>query len=210
MDMLQVAGAVLVAYLLGSISFSYLAGQLLKKLDIRDHGSGNAGATNTLRVLGKGPAIVVLLLDAGKGVAAVWIGFLMSGGIDPLLAGSLAGLASILGHNWPVFFGFRGGKGVATTIGVLATLIFFPALISGFIALLSIVLTRYVSLGSLLFVFSVLIITVAYDLASDTLNLMFLFVLALIAFLSFWRHRTNIERLTGGTESRLGQKVNVQ
>lgn len=209
MEYLQIGIAVIFAYLLGSVSFSYLTGQLLKKLDIRDHGSGNAGATNTLRVLGTGPAVVVLLLDAAKGIAAVFVGFFFSGGFDPVIVGALAGLASILGHNWPVFFGFRGGKGVATTIGVLATLVFFPALISGVIAIISIIITRFVSLGSLLFIFNTLLFTIAVQLFSDTFQGSFLLLLAVIALLSFWRHRTNIERLISGTESKLGQKVKV-
>ncbi|WP_069366647.1 glycerol-3-phosphate 1-O-acyltransferase PlsY [Salisediminibacterium beveridgei] len=201
--------ALIIAYLLGSVSFSYLTGQLLKKLDIRDHGSGNAGATNTLRVLGTGPAVAVLILDAAKGILAVFIGYFFSGAMDPAIAGALAGLASILGHNWPVFFGFRGGKGVATTIGVMATLVFFPALVSGVIAILSIVITRFVSLGSLLFIFNTLLFTLAVQLFSETFQVYFLLVLAVITGLSIWRHRTNIERLLNGTESKLGQKVEV-
>lgn len=209
MDYFYFIIAMIIAYLLGSVSFSYLTGQLLKKLDIRDHGSGNAGATNTLRVLGTGPAVAVLILDAAKGIAAVFTGYFFSGALDPAIAGALAGLASILGHNWPVFFGFRGGKGVATTIGVMATLVFFPALVSGIIAILSIAITRFVSLGSLLFIFNTLLFTLAIQLFTETFQGYFLLVLAVIAGLSFWRHRTNIERLMKGTESKLGQKVEV-
>ena len=115
---------IVVGYLLGSISFSYLFGKWFKGIDIRKHGSGNAGATNTLRVLGKGPAILVLLLDALKGVVAVLLGVWAAPGPDDIWIRVLCGLAAIVGHNWPVFFGFRGGKGIATTIGVMATLCF--------------------------------------------------------------------------------------
>lgn len=191
--------SLLIGYLLGSVSFSYLAGKLLKGIDIRQHGSGNAGATNTLRVLGKGPGITVLLLDMLKGVAAVWIGGLLSGG-DALIQ-VLAGLCVIAGHNWPVFFGFRGGKGIATTIGVMVTLAFLPALIAGLVAIATIALTRYVSLGSLLFtaILPILIWFMGYPIA--------IFILSLLLFVFAWvRHRSNIGKLLTGTENKLGAK----
>lgn len=196
--------SIILSYLLGAISFSYLMGQVLKKLDIRDHGSGNAGATNTLRVLGVGPAIIVLLLDCGKGIAAVWLGFFLSGG-NAVIAAS-AGTAAVIGHNWPVFFNFRGGKGVATTIGVLATLVIWPALIAGAAAILSIFVTRYVSLGSLLFITGTTILTFAlYNVFNYPFE--YIYFLAFLTVLSLWRHSTNIKRLIQGTESKLGQKV---
>jgi len=100
--------SIVIGYLLGSISFSFLAGKWLKGIDIRQHGSGNAGATNTLRVLGKGPGIAVLLLDMLKGIAAVWIGYALGGG-DPLVQ-VLAGMSVIVGHNWPVFSASAAAK----------------------------------------------------------------------------------------------------
>ncbi|PYZ99183.1 acyl-phosphate glycerol 3-phosphate acyltransferase [Alteribacter lacisalsi] len=192
--------AVIISYLIGSVSFSMIIGKKLRQVDIRQHGSGNAGATNTLRVLGKGPAAAVLLLDCFKGVAAVWIGLQLTGG-DPAGAGA-AGLAAIAGHNWPVYYGFRGGKGVATTIGVLASMVFVQALIAGAAAIIAIILTRYVSLGSLLFVSGTTVITLF--MKDDNTYLIFLLV---ITALSFWRHRTNIARLTSGKESKLGEKT---
>ncbi|TVY11598.1 glycerol-3-phosphate 1-O-acyltransferase PlsY [Paenibacillus cremeus] len=189
----------LISYLLGSISFSYLAGRLLKGIDIRKHGSGNAGATNTLRVLGKGPGITVLLLDMLKGVAAVWIGTLHSGG-DPLIQ-VLAGVCVIAGHNWPVFFGFRGGKGIATTIGVMVTLAFLPALFAGIVCILAIAATRYVSLGSL--VFTALLPILIWFMHYPTE----IFVLSLLLFVFAWvRHRSNIAKLLTGKENKLGAK----
>ncbi len=189
--------SLLIGYLLGSISFSYLAGKLLKGIDIREHGSGNAGATNTLRVLGKGPGIAVLLLDVLKGVAAVWIGTWLSGG-DPLFE-VLAGISVIVGHNWPVFFGFRGGKGIATTIGVMATLAFLPSLIAGIVAIVSIAITRYVSLGSLLFT-ALLPILIWFMIDSREI-----FALSLLLFVFAWvKHRSNIVKLLKGQENKLG------
>lgn len=191
---------ILIGYLLGSISFSYLIGKWLKGIDIRNHGSGNAGATNTLRVLGKGPAIAVLLLDALKGTAAVWIGCWVSGGF-PLIE-ALCGISAIIGHNWPVFFGFRGGKGIATTIGVMATLALVPALCAGGIAILSIILSRYVSLGSLLF--SALLPLFIYLMGRPAEIFWASLIIGVFAFV---RHRTNIAKLLKGNENKIGGRA---
>ncbi|WP_096434853.1 glycerol-3-phosphate 1-O-acyltransferase PlsY [Alteribacter populi] len=194
---------VVAAYLLGSVSFSVIIAKKLKQVDIRQHGSGNAGATNTLRVLGIGPAIVVLLLDCLKGVVAVWGSLFLTG--DPLVA-SASGLAAIVGHNWPIYYGFRGGKGVATTIGVLVSLVFLAALVSGIIAIISIVISRYVSLGSLLFISGTTILTIVFS-TYYVYPTVYLYFLIVITALSFWRHRTNIARLVKGTENKIGQKA---
>ena len=188
--------AVVLGYLVGSISFSFLFGRLFQGIDIRKHGSGNAGATNTLRVMGLGPALTVLALDIGKGVLAVWIGWWL----DPanLLLPILAGLAVILGHNWPVFFAFRGGKGIATMIGVVATLCFLPGLAAGIIGIASIVATRYVSLGSLLFAgllpFSLLLFGRELELVWFSVAM---------AALAFYKHRGNLVKLAQGKENKI-------
>jgi glycerol-3-phosphate acyltransferase PlsY len=190
---------ILIAYLLGSISFSFLAGKLLKGIDIRNHGSGNAGATNTLRVLGVGPGVTVLLLDALKGVIAVMLGHWLGDGSSLLLV--ICGVAAIAGHNWPIFFGFRGGKGIATTIGVMITLAFLPALIVIVIAIVAIAITRYVSLGSLLG--TVLLPIFIWSMGRPTE----IFVLSLVLFVFAWyRHRSNIGKLLKGQENKLGAK----
>lgn len=191
--------AIVAGYLLGSISFSYLYGRLFKGLDIRKHGSGNAGATNTLRVLGKGPAILVLALDVLKAIAAVWIGKWAGSG-EPWIP-VLCGLSVIIGHNWPVFFGFRGGKGIATTIGVMATLCFLPALYAGIIAILLIALTRYVSLGSLLFTALLPFFIWAMDRPTE-----YLWASIVIGVFAFVRHRSNIVKLVKGKENKLGAR----
>jgi len=191
--------AVIFSYLLGSVSFSVLLAKSLKGIDIRQHGSGNAGATNTLRVLGKGPAIMVLALDVIKGIAAVWIGRWLGG--EQVWVPLLCGLAAIIGHNWPVYFRFRGGKGIATTIGVMASLFFLPALYAGIIAILSIVFTRYVSLGSLLFV----LLTPLFLVISGQTG-PYLWTSLIIFVFAFWRHRTNIVKLIQGKENKLGSK----
>lgn len=192
--------SVIIAYLVGSISFSYLFGRLFKGIDIRKHGSGNAGATNTLRVLGVGPAITVLALDVAKGILAVWVPVWF--GQDNLWLQAGCGIAAIAGHNWPIYFGFKGGKGIATTIGVMATLAFLPSLIAGIIAILAIVLTRFVSLGSLLFTgllpFCLLFMGKPMEIV---------IVSVLVALFSFVRHRSNIVRLVRGQENKIGSKA---
>lgn len=195
--------SIVIGYLLGSISFSYLLGKWLKKIDIRNYGSGNAGATNTLRVLGKGPAIAVLILDILKGIAAVLISKLIGGEEWIPFA---AGLSATIGHNWPVFFNFRGGKGVATTIGVLLVLIPYPALLAGVIAIILIALTRYVSLGSLTFTVLTPIFLLFFDRYPDS----FFYVAIIFSLLSIWQHRVNIKKIIQGTENKLGEKSTIE
>lgn len=189
--------AIVASYLLGSVSFSVLIAKWVKGIDIRKHGSGNAGATNTLRVLGKGPGIAVLALDVAKGIAAVWLGYWLGNGNIwvPILCGAMA----ITGHNWPVWFRFKGGKGIATTIGVMATLAFWPALYAGIIAIASIVFTRYVSLGSLIFAALMPVFMLILGTAGELL-----IVSLVICVYAFIRHRTNIVKLIKGQENKLG------
>ncbi|HZG79391.1 MAG TPA: glycerol-3-phosphate 1-O-acyltransferase PlsY [Brevibacillus sp.] len=188
-----------ISYLIGSISFSYLISKKIAGIDIRSHGSGNAGATNTLRVLGKGPAILVLLLDAAKGLLAMGITHLLTGG-DPV-AYAMSGLFAIAGHNWPIFFGFRGGKGIATTLGVALGFSPLAFLIGAVLAVVTIAITRYVSLGSLILV-SVLPIAI-YVL--DKPNAFVWTSLALAVF-AYIRHYNNIRNLLAGNERKLGDR----
>jgi glycerol-3-phosphate acyltransferase PlsY len=190
---------VIIGYLLGSLNFSFLYGKLFKGMDIRKHGSGNAGATNTLRVLGKGPAIAVLGLDVGKGIAAVWMGYGFAQG--ELWLAVLTGLSAIIGHNWPVFFGFKGGKGIATTIGVMVTLSFLPTLLAGSLAIITILISRYVSLGSL--VFAAFLPAFIWYMERPMEIFWASLVVAVFAYI---RHRTNIVKLIQGKEHKLGSK----
>lgn len=195
---MNVAVAVVAGYLLGSISFSYLIAKRVAGIDIRKHGSGNAGATNTLRILGKGPGILVLLLDAVKGIAAVLLAMWFTGGNHTAMA--LAGVASIIGHNWPIFFGFRGGKGVATTLGVMASLSFVAFLWSALATILVIFITRYVSLGSLVFLALIPILMYVFGDPAE-----FIVMALIVAVLGYVKHRENIVRLIQGKENKLGQ-----
>lgn len=187
------------SYLLGSISFSFLFTRLIKKVDIRDYGSGNAGATNTRRVLGTKIAVVVFLLDALKGTTAVGLGYLLTS--SPVVIVS-SGLAAIIGHNWPIFLRFRGGKGIATTIGATIPLVFFPALISGILAILFIVTTRFVSLGSLIYTSSLPLTIWLVSYFRET-PFIYVWMTLVMAGLAVFQHRENIKNLIKGTERKI-------
>lgn len=197
--MINIIIAIIISYLLGSISFSYLAGKFLKGIDIREHGSGNAGATNTLRVLGKGPGLSVFVLDIFKGVLAIWISAWLVP--DSIKVEILCGFAVVAGHNWPLYFNFKGGKGIATTIGVMLTLCFLPVIFAGVLAILIIVLTRYVSVGSLLFATALPFFIWWMDKPHEILWL------SLVVFVfAYVRHRTNIVKLWHGKENKISFK----
>jgi len=197
--MINIIIAIVISYLLGSISFSYLAGKFLKGIDIREHGSGNAGATNTLRVLGKGPGFSVFVLDIFKGVLAIWISAWLVP--DSIKVEILCGFAVVAGHNWPLYFNFKGGKGIATTIGVMLTLCFLPVIFAGVLAILIIIITRYVSVGSLLFATVLPLFIWWMDKPHEILWL------SLVVFVfAYVRHRTNIIKLWHGKENKISFK----
>ncbi|MDQ0418045.1 glycerol-3-phosphate acyltransferase PlsY [Croceifilum oryzae] len=188
---------IVLAYLLGSISFSYVVGKITRGIDIREHGSGNAGATNTLRTLGKTAAIVVAALDLSKGIASVLIAGWLSAH-DPIVL-MISGLAAVAGHNWPIYLGFRGGKGIATTVGVFLALMFQATLIAGVIAIIVILITRYVSLGSLIFT-ATLPIAIYFV---GTYPKVYLWTSLLFTLFAFWRHRSNLSNLFKGVERKI-------
>lgn|SRR5690554_807416 len=194
---MMAAAVILAGYLLGSVSFSVLIAKWVGGIDIRSHGSGNAGATNTLRVLGIGPALTVFALDLLKGAGAVLLAaWLVPGN---LWVQAAAGLAAVAGHNWPVWFRFRGGKGIATTIGFVASVMFVPGVIAGAIGILAIVLTRYVSLGSLLFTALLPVFVLVLDRPAE----LFWSSLVIMA-LAWFRHRGNLLKLIRGEENKIG------
>lgn len=188
------------AYLLGSISFGLLMGKWFLGVDIRQHGSGNAGATNLSRLMGTGPGIVVLLLDGLKGFVPAFVTLKLTGGA--YAAAMLVGIAAVIGHIWPVYFRFQGGKGVATTIGVMLAISFWATVIAGLLTLLVIAITRYVSVGSLLFVSLMPWLLLFFGRGWAV------FVLSLaLTGLVIWKHRENIRRLLQGEENRFGKRV---
>lgn len=200
--MLATVLIILAAYLLGSLSFAVILSKLAGMPDPRSYGSGNPGATNVLRTGRKAVAVFTLLGDGLKGVVAVWLAHALS---DPfnLAPGmdALAGLAAFVGHLWPVFFRFQGGKGVATALGVILALSPVLGLITLLVWLAVFAVTRISSLSAL--TAAACTPFAAYALAADTPRLLAL--LALTA-LVFWRHRANIRRLLAGEEGRFRKK----
>jgi len=191
------------AYLLGSLPFSLIIGKAFYGTDVRDHGSGNAGATNTWRVLGWKAGLPVLLLDISKGIAATYIPYLftsVTGDQDILLWGRIiCGVVAALGHIYPVFAGFRGGKAVATLFGVIIGLMALPATGSFLVFLLVFLVFRFVSLGSLLAGLSLPVMV--YFLTDHPVQLVIISLLVSVMVLI--THRENIGRLVRGEETKL-------
>jgi glycerol-3-phosphate acyltransferase PlsY len=195
--------ALLAAYLAGAVPIGWLVARAFGVSDIRRRGSGNIGATNVLRTLGRVPAVVTLVADVLKGYLAVMLGSVLAGDEPSITAASA--VAAVVGNCWSVFLGFRGGKGVATGLGALlrtvplATLAALPV----FVAVVA--TTRYVSLGSLLGAACVPLgaVMLGYPRASAVAALA-------VAAIVTARHHTNIARLRAGTESRLGQRSGNQ
>ncbi|MCF6462724.1 glycerol-3-phosphate 1-O-acyltransferase PlsY [Clostridium sp. Cult1] len=197
MKVLLVAG---ISYLIGSFSSAYVLGQMFKKVDIRGYGSGNAGATNALRVFGKKIGGLAFILDVLKGVLAVYIG----GNILGYNGELIGGLFAVVGHNWPVFLKFKGGKGIATSFGVLLSIHWPIAIISLIFFLLVVIITRYVSLGSIL---SAILVPILGLVTNKPFNWNFVIVTFILAMLAIYRHRSNIERLIHGKEYKIGEKT---
>ncbi len=198
------------AYLLGSIPFGLLVAKA-RGVDIRTAGSGNIGATNAMRVLGKPAGILVLLLDALKGyAAAAFLPHLLLVLLDvsspgPDLLPLLAGICAVLGHNYPCWLKFKGGKGIATTAGVYLALAPWAVLIALVVFLIAVAATRYVSVGSIAAAIALpaaVWILVPGDPCLD-------FVTTALGVLAIYKHKSNIQRLRAGTENRLGQKAEV-
>lgn len=188
----------LFSYILGCLSPSHYIGKRFMNIDIREHGSGNAGATNAMRVMGKKVGALTLLLDLLKGALAVWIGRYFLGEIGSLIGA----LFVVLGHDFPVLLKFKGGKGVATSIGVLLTIVPYVGLIAVITGVLIVIFTRYVSLASVtVAVLSPIMVYLQYREFNSTF-----FVIFFLASLLIFKHRENIKRLINKTESKLGSK----
>lgn len=206
--MLQIILAIFISYLIGSIPTAYIFGRLLKGIDIRKFGSGNVGATNALRVLGKGAGITVLILDILKGfLAVVFIGnYAVSGGINisnEAIRISL-GLSCISGHNWTIFLGFKGGKGIATTFGVLLGLavnmagfrvVLFASIITWLVVLL---ISRIVSIASVITGIALPIYMIIFKQSN-----VLVFSSVILALFIILRHKSNLKRVFQGKETRL-------
>ena len=206
---------VILAYLIGSINASIIISKIMKN-DIRTHGSGNAGATNMLRVMGKGAAFAVVIIDALKAFIATWIAIFISNWLqigypDTLILKYFAVVAVVLGHNFPVFFGFRGGKGIVTSVAVIFAVDWRLGIIVLGVGVLAIVLTRFVSLGSLIgCVLFPLVCYVRYMDAPWSYEKAVIFPAVFLGILGIIRHKNNIKKLISGTERKIGEKAKEQ
>ncbi len=196
--------------MLGSIPTSIIVGKIVKGIDIRQYGSGNAGATNVFRVLGWKPGVVVMLIDIGKGaVATLYASQLVFAEGLPfsVYLKILAGLAAVFGHIWTVFAGFRGGKGVGTAAGMLFALYPIAGLICLAIFLIIAFSTRYVSLASISAAISLpIVLLIMSNVFHKLVELPLMIFSFFIALLIIYTHRSNIKRLIAGTENRFGKK----
>lgn len=192
---MELALTIIVAYLIGNLSPSYLIGKLAKNIDIREHGSGNAGATNVLRVMGKKFAALTFIVDALKGVLAV-VAVRYFFGEDYAM---VAGIFVVVGHNWPFILKFKGGKGVATSIGLILVIHPFYGLMAMLIGIATILKSKIVSLGSIvgMISFALLVLIFSRDYA--------IFAVVL-ATMSLFRHKENIRRLIRGEEKTISKK----
>ncbi|WP_119716645.1 glycerol-3-phosphate 1-O-acyltransferase PlsY [Clostridioides difficile] len=191
-----------VAYLLGNISTSYIVAKRIAGVDIRTQGSGNAGSTNVLRTLGKRAGVMTFLGDVLKGVMAVLISEFAARlvGIDTLLAGYLAVICVVAGHNWPAVLGFRGGKGVATSLGAMLAVNPVITLMCLAVFILVVAITKYVSLGSVVGIGCSPIFMIMVKNKAGLIVALFLTASVI------YNHRANIKRLLNGTERKIGQK----
>ncbi|MFC2111375.1 glycerol-3-phosphate 1-O-acyltransferase PlsY [Bacteroidota bacterium] len=201
---IEIFSGIIIAYLIGSIPTSVWLGRMFHGIDVREHGSGNAGATNTIRVLGLKTGIPVLIFDGLKGWFSIYLAHLVGGNHfenDAFINYQIAlGIAAFLGHVWPIFAGFRGGKGIATLAGVLIALFPYPFLVILGLFVIIFVITRYVSVGSILcsiaFPFIVIFI---FNIHTPSL---IIFSIVIAVFVPY-THKSNIKRLMKGEESKL-------
>lgn len=198
------------AYLLGSLNFAILVSRSIFKEDVRTKGSGNAGMTNILRSYGKKGAILTLLGDVLKGILAVWIGrlaiLLLVPGVDMIYGAYIGGIVVILGHMFPLYFGFKGGKGVATSGGVIIALQPLLAAILLLVFLLVLKISKMVSLGSVVGISLYGPVTLVYSLLLNRPVVYSTVCSVIISLLVVWMHRGNIKRIAAGTEYKFGSK----
>ena len=205
---LQIIGMVVLGYLIGAIPVGVIVGRLKRGIDVREHGSGSMGMTNVMRTVGRGAGAFVVLADVANGAVAVALAWAIIGSSsDMFFWGQVAGgAAAVIGHSWPVYIGFRGGRGISTGFGAILVLSWPVALISLAVFLAVVGLSRYVSLGSMLGALTMLLALIPF-IVYDMEPIAYIVFTAVVAPLVIFRHRGNIQRLLTGTESKIGQKV---
>ena len=206
----------IIAYLIGSVNFSILISKKKAGFDIREKGSGNAGTTNMLRTMGKGAALITLILDVFKGVVTIWFSIFYSFALYKLfninlnsaLLVQIAGVFVILGHTFPIYFGFKGGKGVATTLGILLVTNWHIGIICLVFALVLIAITKMVSVGAFAAAILFPILTIFLDQISFIKPGNYIVYSIIITIIVCLNHKQNIERLLNGTENKISFKNN--
>lgn len=198
----------IISYCLGSISFSVIFSKKMAGFDVREKGSGNAGSTNVLRTVGKKAAALTLICDILKGIVAVLLAYAFSHIVEDAngaLMVQIAGIMVVIGHTFPVFFKFKGGKGVATSLGIIILINYQIGLICLIFALLVMFLTKTVSIGSIMaaILFPVLTLLLHENYLIEGNYIIFGILLALIVI---YNHRSNIKRIMNGEENKLGNK----
>lgn len=207
MTILGFIGLVILGYLIGSIPFGIIVGRLARDIDVRDYGSGGMGMTNVMRTVGARAGVLVFLADLAKGAAAVSLAWpIFYSNSEMVIWGHMAGgAAAVIGHSWPVFVGFRGGRGITPGFGALLTMCWPVGLIAFAVFLTVIGLSRYVSLGSMLAVIAMLVAMISF-VVFNLMGAEFAYIVfsLVVVPVIIYRHRGNIQRLLSGTEPKIG------
>ena len=199
---MKVVLIITICYILGSVPFGYIVGKLFKKVDIRELGSGNIGATNAFRILGPSLASLVIIGDVGKGILSIYLVKYLN--IDSSLILAIAGIAVICGHDWSLFIGFKGGKGIATTFGVVFAINPTISILALVVWGVVLVISKYSSLASICAMISIFVFTILFKQPYEYIGFS-----AIILVLGIFNHKENIKRLRSKKESKFGEKIKI-
>lgn len=199
---MKVVLIITICYILGSVPFGYIVGKLFKKVDIRELGSGNIGATNAFRILGPSLASLVIIGDVGKGILSIYLVKYLN--IDSSLILAIAGIAVICGHDWSLFIGFKGGKGIATTFGVVFAINPTISILALVVWGVVLVISKYSSLASICAMISIFVFTILFKQPYEYIGFS-----AIILVLGIFNHKENIKRLRSKKEIKFGEKIKI-
>lgn len=199
---MNIVASLIIGYLVGCFQSAYIISKWKGHIDIRKYGSGNAGTTNMIRVMGWKAGVITFIMDLLKAVVGVYVAYLIFG---DMLYGFYGGVGVVLGHNYPVFLGFRGGKGIASTLGLLLAVDWRIGLIAAGIMAIVILTSRYVSLGSIMMAVGIPVLMFVFYRDSWQ----YVMLGGILMVLAFYTHRANIKRLLQGEESKIGHKKNL-
>ena len=212
MIVVQFLGILVIGYLLGAIPTGVIIGKLTRGIDVREHGSGSMGMTNVMRTIGAKAGLIVLVFDVFKGAGAAALAWAVfcSANHDMVHWGQMAGgVAAVIGHSWPVYVGFRGGRGISTAFGAIMVLSWQVGLICLAVFLLMVVIFKFISLGSIMGAVT-LVVAMVISYVYDWEPVSYMAFALVVAPIVIFRHRANIKRLLSRTESKIGQKVKVK